>query len=155
MQPQTDEIKAVSRLPGYLFILSFITSIGESIILKCQKEDYDLFSSMLNMIDLKAVTTAENSSLKCLYCIRNVHELHNVDLSASCIPDSILYLNKKIMPNNLQNWKNTVLSKYVNSIIITDLGTTGRENYFSIMINKKNIYYTKFKKIFLEQKSAN
>lgn len=55
---------------------------------------------------------------------------------------------------NLQNWKNTILSKYVNAIIITDLGTVRQENSFSIMINKKNIHYTKLKKIFLEQKTA-
>lgn len=140
-------MEMASNLPGYLFILSRITDIGENIRLSCAEKNYDFLCSMLELIGLQGCKSVAKpmAAYKSLYVFENYRDLIMQSLTIHSETSTLIYIYSPTDEMKYDLFIKNYLYKHRQCIIINNVKMDIRKKFFSVYIRESNIYYEKIK----------
>lgn len=146
MHKYIKRFETTARMPGYLYILSYITYIGENIILQCAGNKFEFFSSMLKLIGIETSSLTNTDDSKQLYMMESIQALATLNWkdNLSC---RIVYIDDKAIKYTPDALMDTFLYHYPNTIIVINIKSNVSEKCFSVWINEKNRYYAQLQNI--------
>ena len=141
------KMELASTLPGYLFILSHITHIGENICLSCAEKNYDFLWSMLELIGLQGCKSVAEpmAAYKSLYVFENYRDLIMQSLTIHSDTSAVIYIYSPTDEAQYNLFIKNYLYKHRQCIIISNVKMDITKKIFSVYICENNIYYEKIK----------
>ncbi len=147
MHSQVKVITTSVKLPGYLFVLTGITSIGDAVYLYCPQNSYEFLSSMLNMIGLQTrLMTDTNVKYNSLIIIDTYQEIKNINfLIENNNYPIIIYVMDNTFLKMSPAFTEKFILRYPQCILVINSKIAVGKKEFSVLINQQNPYYKKIK----------
>lgn len=147
MHAKIDQINVNSILPGYLFIMTSIADIGETVLLNCPLKEYEFVSSMLSLVGVRAscLIDEKEKQNKTLIILDDFERIDNIILTTNIFHCPIIYVKGRSFNNCIKKKIEQILLKYPQHIIINNTEQNIDIKYFTVYINKLNSYYNKIR----------
>lgn len=147
MDSQIKIIKTSSKLPGYLFVLTGISNIGDSVCLHCSKNSYEFLNSMLRMIGLKTqLMKKANKKSNLLIVIDSCQEIKTIKPLIEKGNFSLIYISDSIYLKKLLTYTKKIILQYPHCILVSNIKISVSKKEFFILVNSHNSYYKKINK---------
>lgn len=146
MNPETAIFQVTSKLPGYLFVLTSITNIGDKIYLNCSSDCFCFTVAMLREVGIQ-IDTSHDSNRKYhnLLIIDSPINFEKICMSLKETECSIIYIKETNADGKISANMPEFVIRYPHCIIIVDNVVNPLKNNFSILINTDNAFYSKIK----------
>lgn len=155
MNEKVEQLQLCATLPGYLFVLANLSSIGDTVSLFCPKASVDYYTGMINFIGLKVANDQNEERPQYKLCVcANFQDADRFLIAedSSIIP--ILLFPPKVVPEDLSSYADRILPYRANIIIVAELSQTVRQKEFYVALSKENRCFSQLKAGFLRYQLA-
>lgn len=133
-----------SKLPGYLFVLTGITDIGDKVHLNCSSDCFCFTAAMLKevgiWIDTSHILNRNSPYLFMMDASMQLEKLNKFLKRTNC---SVIYIKESDACNNILENASTFVARYPHCIIVVDNAISPFKNKLSILMNSDSSFYSR------------
>lgn len=144
MAKEAVTFQITSKLPGYLFVLTGITNIGDKVHLNCSQHCFCFTAAMLREVGLQIDTShVSNRNSPYLFMMDSSIQLEKLNKFLKKTNCFVIYIKESIDDSKILESASLFVIHYPHFIIVVDNEISPFKNKFSILINPDSPFYSR------------
>lgn len=155
MNEKVEQLQLTAKLPEYLYVLTNLSNIGDSLALFCPKAFVDHYTGMLRFIGLEVAKDWKEKQPQYKLCVcTDFQDVDKFLITGDSDIVSILLFSQNMFSEYFSDYADRLLPYHTNLILVTELFQAIKRKEFCVALSKESNFFSQLKTNLLRYRLA-